>query len=163
MSILHRLSSAGKLARIVIDEAHCVSSYGHDFRPDYKTLHILKGSFPAVPIMALSATCPPKVLGDLINILRLPPITPGESACPGSARSLGRCSRRAGANTDGTVHFTAPLYRKNLHYKVVHKPSQGEAVYTSMAEWILKNHPNQSGIVYCYSKKVRPLFALWGD
>jgi ATP-dependent DNA helicase Q1 len=78
MTLLHRLSSAGKLARIVIDEAHCVSSYGHDFRPDYKNLHILKNSFPSVPIMALSATCPPKVLQDLISILRLPPVTPGE-------------------------------------------------------------------------------------
>ncbi|KAF5309315.1 hypothetical protein D9611_014398 [Ephemerocybe angulata] len=136
LGILHDLHSKGKLARIVLDEAHCVSSYGHDFRPDYGKLHILKNSLPGVPIMALSATCPPKVLEDITKVLQLPPIVGGENA-----------------NTEGTVYFTAPLYRKNLHYKVLTKPSGKDAVYKSIVEWILKHHPNESGIIYCFSRK----------
>lgn len=57
------------IARIVVDEAHCVSEMGHDFRPDYKKLSTLRQLCPRVPILALSATCPKKVLQDLLKIL----------------------------------------------------------------------------------------------
>jgi ATP-dependent DNA helicase Q1 len=70
----------GALARIVIDEAHCVSQLGHDFRPDYQKLSILRQLFPHVPILALSATCPPKVLQDLLKILRMDPVVDGNGA-----------------------------------------------------------------------------------
>jgi hypothetical protein len=46
-------------------------------RPDYKKLNVLRQLFPHVPIMALSATCPPKVLQDLVTTLRLPPVVDG--------------------------------------------------------------------------------------
>ena len=58
-------------ARIVIDEAHCVSQLGHDYRPDYKKLSMLRQLLPRVPILALSATCPTKVLEDLLKILNM--------------------------------------------------------------------------------------------
>jgi ATP-dependent DNA helicase Q1 len=77
MSILQKMADNGTLARIVIDEAHCVSQLGHDFRPDYKKLSILRQLFPHVPILALSATCPPKVLKDLLTVLRMDSIVDG--------------------------------------------------------------------------------------
>jgi ATP-dependent DNA helicase Q1 len=59
-----------------------------------------------------------------------------------------------GADTQGTVYFSSPLYRKNLHYTVQPKPSKGSDVVKMMNDYILKHHPNDSGIVYCLSKKV---------
>ncbi|KAH8835038.1 P-loop containing nucleoside triphosphate hydrolase protein [Flagelloscypha sp. PMI_526] len=69
--LINKLASSRRLGRIVIDEAHCVSQLGHDFRPDYQNLHILRQLCPGVPITALSATCPPEVLDDLIKTLHL--------------------------------------------------------------------------------------------
>ncbi|KAI0302808.1 P-loop containing nucleoside triphosphate hydrolase protein, partial [Multifurca ochricompacta] len=135
MSVVGTMVTAKKLARIVIDEAHCVSQLGHDYRPDYKQLASLRMLYPHVPILALSATCPPVVLRDLIATLRLPPLTDGR-----------------GAASHGTVLFTSPLYRKNLHYKVLPKPPGSARLMRDMVKYILEHHPNQSGIVYCLSR-----------
>ncbi len=60
-----------KIASFVIDEAHCVSEWGHEFRADYRKLHLLKERFPTVPIAAFTATATPKVAEDIIHALRL--------------------------------------------------------------------------------------------
>jgi superfamily II DNA helicase RecQ len=71
-TVLDELYMNEMLARFVIDEAHCVSSWGHDFRKDYGALSILKSEFREVPIVALTATARKKVADDTIRILSIP-------------------------------------------------------------------------------------------
>ena len=54
-----------------IDEAHCISEWGHDFRPEYRQLAQLRDTFPSVPMMALTATATERVRGDIVKHLRL--------------------------------------------------------------------------------------------
>ena len=79
-----------KLARIVIDEAHCVSQWGHDFRPDYKALGKMRRQFPTVPVMALTATATPNVIVDIKHNLSI----------------------------DGCRVFSQSFNRPNLYYEV---------------------------------------------
>jgi len=82
------------LGRIVIDEAHCCSQWGHDFRPDYAQLGVLKNLFPDVPILAVTATASAKVMADCQSILEIP----------------------------SWEVFRNPMNRTNLHYSVRQKP-----------------------------------------
>ncbi len=59
------------LRLIAIDEAHCISEWGHDFRPDYRTLSDLRARFPHTPVMALTATATERVRQDIVEHLRL--------------------------------------------------------------------------------------------
>ncbi|KAH0988037.1 hypothetical protein GBA52_015214 [Prunus armeniaca] len=68
---LENLNARQLLARIVIDEAHCVSQWGHDFRPDYQALGILKQKFPNTPVLALTATATASVKEDVVQALGL--------------------------------------------------------------------------------------------
>ncbi|GAM24623.1 hypothetical protein SAMD00019534_077980 [Acytostelium subglobosum LB1] len=76
MDLFRNLNNNGLLARAVIDEAHCVSQWGHDFRPNYKELKLLKTEFPSLPILALTATATERVKKDVIfNLHMKNPIT----------------------------------------------------------------------------------------
>ncbi|KAH9411108.1 DEAD/DEAH box helicase [Ordospora pajunii] len=68
---LSDLVRRSKLKRFVIDEAHCVSQWGHDFRPDYKELGSIRQRYPNVPIIALTATATQRVEMDILENLRI--------------------------------------------------------------------------------------------
>ncbi len=59
------------LALIAVDEAHCISEWGHEFRPDYRSLGLLRAEFPGVPIAAFTATATPQVQHDIVRLLAL--------------------------------------------------------------------------------------------
>lgn len=116
---LHR---RGKLARIVIDEAHCVSQWGHDFRPDYKTLGTLRDKFPDVPWIALTATATKKVQMDVTANLH-----------------IANCRE-----------FRQSFNRPNLHYQVIPKDKnilEKIAKICQQPEYV-----NKTGIIYCLSR-----------
>ncbi|XP_027017477.1 Bloom syndrome protein homolog isoform X3 [Tachysurus fulvidraco] len=122
ISALKNLYERGLLARFVIDEAHCVSQWGHDFRPDYKRMHELRRKFPKVPIMALTATATPRVQKDILNQL---------------------------AMTQPQV-FSMSFNRHNLKYSIL--PKNPKKIAEDCIHWIKKYYPYDSGIVYCLSR-----------
>ena len=71
LKLLYNLYQNGLISRFVIDEAHCLSQWGREFRPDYMNLVYLRKRYPNVPISAITATATNKVRDDIINILGL--------------------------------------------------------------------------------------------
>jgi ATP-dependent DNA helicase RecQ len=71
LALLESLFERGQLSLFAIDEAHCVSQWGHDFRPEYRGLTVLHERFPGVPRMALTATADDLTQADILERLRL--------------------------------------------------------------------------------------------
>ena len=94
------LLSSLPVAMFAIDEAHCISEWGHDFRPDYRNLNKLRTNFPNIPIIALTATATEKVRSDIVKQLNLP-----------------------------TPHiFTSSFNRQNLSYEVLPKKESFDTI-----------------------------------
>ena len=72
LQIIDRFLNDGKVSLIAIDEAHCISSWGHDFRPAYTQLGYLKNRFPTTPLIALTATADKATRKDICNQLNIP-------------------------------------------------------------------------------------------
>ncbi|XP_032956235.1 recQ-like DNA helicase BLM isoform X1 [Rhinolophus ferrumequinum] len=120
---LENLYERKLLARFVIDEAHCVSQWGHDFRQDYKRMNMVRQKFPSVPMMALTATANLRVQKDILTQLKI--LRPQV--------------------------FTMSFNRHNLKYYVL--PKKPKKVAFDCLEWIKKHHPHDSGIIYCLSRR----------
>jgi ATP-dependent DNA helicase RecQ len=69
--VLPRLAAAHGISSLIVDEAHCVSEWGHDFRPEYRQLHRLRAQFPQMPIAAFTATATERVRQDIVRQLEL--------------------------------------------------------------------------------------------
>ncbi|KFH69501.1 hypothetical protein MVEG_04313 [Podila verticillata NRRL 6337] len=137
MNQLEKVYANGRLSRIVVDECHCCSNQGHDFRPDYNKLGILRMVFPNTPIMALTATSPPNVIQSVLTTLNLSPRDQ-----PG-----------------GTLLFDAPLFRPNLAYSVLTRPASNQDTFQFLANYIQTRHADSTGIIYCLSKRDTHVFA----
>ena len=124
-----RLLQRGVLSVIAIDEAHCVSQWGHDFRPDYLALGDLGERFPGVPRMALTATATRATHKELTERLQL----------------------------DAAKHFVASFDRPNIQYRIVPKVDPRKQLVSfirsmqSLAEPVEASQP--AGIVYALSRK----------
>lgn len=102
-----------EFARLAVDEAHCISEWGHDFRPSFKGLRWFRESFPDVPIICLTATATPQVRKDVIATL--------------------------GLSEEKLKVFTMTTSRANLHYEVRFKTDE-EDHYPDFVAWLKKVH-----------------------
>lgn len=108
---------------VAVDEAHCISEWGHDFRPEYRRIKEILTHLGNVPVIALTATATPKVRMDIIQNLQI-----------------------EGAN----IYLTS-FNRSNLYYEIRPKITQNHAT-TEIIKYI-KQNPGKSGIVYCLSRR----------
>jgi ATP-dependent DNA helicase RecQ len=128
-SVGHALARV-KLKLIAVDEAHCISQWGHDFRPAYRNLSGLKQRFGNIPVLALTATATAEVTRDIIDQLGIARATVYRGSFYRSNLNL-HCVAKGGTADDG---------RKT--------PSVREAIARLVGE-----RENDSGIVYCLSRK----------
>ncbi|KAI0248645.1 P-loop containing nucleoside triphosphate hydrolase protein, partial [Lactifluus subvellereus] len=131
MKLLEHLYYHGELNRLVVDEAHCISEWGHDFREEYRRLGQIRQKYPNVPLMALTASATPLVQEDIARIL--------------------------GMDSDRLFRFIHPFNRPNLFYEVrYHSSVDGIAQMDEVLNYINSLHRRRgrpsTGIVYCRTR-----------
>jgi ATP-dependent DNA helicase RecQ len=124
------LLEQAEIALFAIDEAHCVSQWGHDFRPEYIQLSILHERFPQIPRIALTATADEPTRNEIISRLDL---------------SLAQ-------------QYTASFDRPNICYRIAQNPGNAR---DALLRFILNEHENEAGIVYCLSRNKVEQTAEW--
>jgi len=118
-----------KIALFAIDEAHCVSQWGHDFRADYLLLSVLHEQFPTVPRIALTATADERTRQEIITRLAL----------------------------ENAQVFVSGFDRPNIRYRIVQKDNARQ----QLLRFIQTEHPGDTGIIYCLSRKKVEETAEW--
>jgi ATP-dependent DNA helicase RecQ len=124
--------SRANIALFAIDEAHCVSQWGHDFRPEYRQLRILPERFPNVPRIALTATADEKTRDEIVAELRL----------------------------EEANRFVASFDRPNIRYTIA-EGGGGASARDKLLQFIEAEHKTDAGIVYCLSRKSCEETADW--
>lgn len=112
-----------KLSFVAVDEAHCISEWGHDFRPEYRRIKQIVKEIDDVPMVALTATATPKVQLDIQKTLNM---------------------------LDAQV-FKSSFNRANLYYEVLPKGSKAQTMKDLIS--FINKRKGKSGIVYCLSRK----------
>ncbi|WP_083556336.1 DNA helicase RecQ [Hyphomicrobium sp. NDB2Meth4] len=125
------LLSRTDIALFAIDEAHCVSQWGHDFRPEYRQLKLLAERFPSVPRIALTATADERTREEIVAELRL----------------------------EKAERFVASFDRPNIRYTISDAGSMGAR--ERLWRFIEGEHAEDAGIVYCLSRKSVEETATW--
>ncbi|XP_042879108.1 ATP-dependent DNA helicase Q1-like [Penaeus japonicus] len=125
MSKLQKMHEMGRFARLAIDEVHCCSQWGHDFRPDYKFLGIMRKMFPGTPILGLTATATSRVVNDVQKILDI----------------------------QGCLILKASFNRPNLIYQVRPKSSSQKECNDEFQNLLEGEFRGQSGIIYTMTIK----------
>ena len=132
LAMLDRLDADGKIALFAIDEAHCVSQWGHDFRPEYLQLSALHERYPRVPRIALTATADAATRDEMIS-------------------RLGLAEARV---------FLSSFDRPNIRYTVVEKDNPRKQLLGFLAGR-KGEFGREAGIVYCLSRKKVEETAEW--
>jgi ATP-dependent DNA helicase RecQ len=140
---LHALRRAG-INRLVIDEAHCISVWGHDFRPDYLYIAQARQALGSPPVLAMTATAPPRVRRDILQRLEGPESVRIKQTTGGSA-SGGKTGTQ-----DNMAVVATDVYRHNLFLTAVRARNADEKLRYLLA---LAQAENGSGIIYAGTRE----------